>query len=885
MSVLLLACLPTLPADVNPYPPQVIVGETLREWSFAKDPDGWIALHDCTLSAAGGVLAIRSGGEDPYLLTGVSLPPRAEAGETGVVVRLRARAHTVGPGQFFWATENEPSMIEERSHRFELSHDDAWHDYTVFLPVTGRLTVLRFDPGTAPGVVEVATLELLAGQVHPLSIERLATSAEEVRVLARNGGRRPRSVTLVARTSGERAVESAAERLIEPNTTIDAPMPIEGSRPFEQVNVTLSSPELPPIERTVIVFRAAAAALATEWIDLCDGTLLVRVASDGSGARLEREGRLVGVLAPLVLREDGMARLAVRERSHDTLVFESRSGMESRPLEVRLQLSGDELAVEIRSDRPVEGPVVRVFGDLEQGLFAGIEHLGRGESSSSTLDIETEDHLRFAPDPLKVTMPLMAVRTGSDLGALTWRDMRLQPTFATPNFLDGTQDHRMSLRGREIQATILLRPMGLRPNATRPAAGEEGPSTLTLDPGGIEEAILWAVKRAGGLPPVPPPPRSRSEQMALCLAALQGPIAGEGGWGHCAEARFSRRWYADIASTLWRITGKVPALGGPLVPGGGHLRNDAIYLATGRAMEWLRRAETEARDLIAQQRPDGSFRYVGPFLRGHFEDTSSGLCATHVARLLEIAHLTGQEDALEAGLRALRFCERFRTPRGAQTWELSLHTPDILAAAYLVWAYVRAHELTGDAHHLARARQWALSGVPYVYLWSDRPIMLYATPPVLGATQYRAPLWIGRPVQWCGGVYARALALLAPHDATLDWRRLAEGILSAAMAIQYPVGELAGCLPDVFQLEDQQRGGPAINPSAVMGLQLALEGGIDSLATATSAKHRVTAPFPVTILDGQAVIEGIAGTRYQVIVDGQRIVDVDSHGRDELPLE
>ena len=41
--------------------------------------------------------------------------------------------------------------------------------------------------------------------------------------------------------------------------------------------------------------------------------------------------------------------------------------------------------------------------------------------------------------------------------------------------------------------------------------------------------------------------------------------------------------------------------------------------------------------------------------------------------------------------------------------------------------------------------------------------MLYATPPVFGATTGRAN-WIGLPVQWVGGVYAYSLTTLALYD-------------------------------------------------------------------------------------------------------------------------
>ena len=105
---------------------------------------------------------------------------------------------------------------------------------------------------------------------------------------------------------------------------------------------------------------------------------------------------------------------------------------------------------------------------------------------------------------------------------------------------------------------------------------------------------------------------------------------------------------------------------------------------------------------------------------------------------------------LAAAVKTLDYAKRFRTPRGAQVWEIPLHTPDMLASAYLVWAYVRGYELTGNEEYLREARKWALTGIPFVYLWSDYPVMLYATPPVYGATNWQAPFWIGLPVQWVG---------------------------------------------------------------------------------------------------------------------------------------
>jgi hypothetical protein len=137
-------------------------------------------------------------------------------------------------------------------------------------------------------------------------------------------------------------------------------------------------------------------------------------------------------------------------------------------------------------------------------------------------------------------------------------------------------------------------------------------------------------------------------------------------------------------------------------------------------------------------------------------------------------------------------------------------------------------------------------------------------------------------------VYAYALTLLAPHEKTLDWARLARGILVSGQAMQYPEGPLIGCLPDAFHLSFQQRLGPSINPCALASLEMALEGEVDSLCVAVSAGkggHRVLAPFPVRFEGAEAVIEGRAGTRYQVLIDGTRIVDIVSEGVDRVPVE
>jgi hypothetical protein len=822
------------PAIINPYPRQVLRTESLQRCVFHDGTGGWTPLHDCTLSAAEGALRIQSTGTDPYL---VSPPLHCEG---PCIVRLRVKCASAGDGQVFWTTTQSPNTDEARSQHFKLIHDNQWHNYSVPLSAAGTIAGLRLDPGEAPGLIEVAQMEVVREILHPLEIGCVHAEGHRIDLSIRN-----HSAETVA------FVAAGQKHAIARNTMQQISFKAPGTAPFAAIRVVVKPEGLPSIDRMVFIADLRAEA---DWVTRRSELLTLRVARDGSGARIEKGDRLLGLVAPLVWRNGVIPRLKLTEEGQ-ALRFSGEGVI------AEVVCKGEEISVRIQSDTPCEGPVVRAPGTLEQGVLAGVEYLGKGESSSSTLDIESEEHIRFAPDPLKVTMPLMALVTDRASVMMTWRDMSLQPVFAAPNFLDGAEGHRASLCGSRIDATIRV---------TRPAQ--------------VEDAVLWAVNKRG-LPPLPHPPRDWQAQMALCLRTLSGPPLKSGaGWGHCADPGYPRHYYADFASTVWRLSAQTPILPAVLPSGGSHIPNETIYFVSGRARQWLDMKAAHVRAVFAAQRPDGSFRYDGKYRRGHFEDTSSGYCAGFTVVLLEHARATGDKTALAAGLKALEFMKRFHTPRGAQTWECPLHTPDILASARLVQAYVRGFELTGNREYLDRAQAWAVTGLPFVYQWNCKPVMAYATTPVLGATNWRAPNWIGLPVQWCGYDYAYSLTMLMAHDKSFPWRQLAEGILIAAEQMQYPEGPNAGCVPDSFDLATQTRRPPNINPCAVVSLRLALAGRLDSLALAVGEGHRIVSPFPVTIRAGSAHIRGRKDVAFQILVDGERVVDVVSRGDDVVPL-
>ena len=270
---------------------------------------------------------------------------------------------------------------------------------------------------------------------------------------------------------------------------------------------------------------------------------------------------------------------------------------------------------------------------------------------------------------------------------------------------------------------------------------------------------------------------------------------------------------------------KVP-LAQRMTAGVSHVRYPLAPLAFGGVDEMVAAARAQGKAQLGRFQPDGSIPYIPSadrpdYGRTHFAKDANGLTAQVVCTVLDAAMVSGDAQLRTDALRVLRALDKFdnTVPRGAQTWECALHTPDILASAYLVKAYTMGYELTGDAALLERARYWAWTGVPFVYLTAPtaEPVGLYATTPVLGATNWVAPNWIGLPVQWCGLVYSDALYRLARSDRNRLWRQLADGITASGIAQSWPAGDdtLTGLLPDSFNLRGQARNPVAINPGTV----------------------------------------------------------------------
>lgn len=289
---------------------------------------------------------------------------------------------------------------------------------------------------------------------------------------------------------------------------------------------------------------------------------------------------------------------------------------------------------------------------------------------------------------------------------------------------------------------------------------------------------------------------------------------------YCSDESLSKR----LDDVQYQALSKIPS-GQPFTSSVGHVRLPLASFIFGRMYGFVQQRHREALSLLDNFDEDGVKKYKPgnkDYSRTHFAGHANGLAGSDMVRILEGAVLSGDMELIDESLKLLdKQTELYAdtVPRGAQTWEVPLHTPDILASAHMVKAYTLGYIISGREEYLEQARYWAWTGVPFVYLYPPTTgrVGSYSTIAVLGATNWQAPLWLGRPVQWCGLVYCSALHTLSEYDKEGPWEKIAKGITAVGLQMSWPVEdrERQGLLPDFFYLKEQISDGPAINPGTV----------------------------------------------------------------------
>ncbi len=491
------------------------------------------------------------------------------------------------------------------------------------------------------------------------------------------------------------------------------------------------------------------------------------------------------------------------------------------------------------------------FGEAKsQALLPGVEYLDN-EPSSNEKEIRGAAANRRMVDSYKVCYPMMALAAGGRWLAVTWQTngVPVAPVFDSPDRVFHSGGHLLGVWSPAVGDDRFESEFVVY-GGVRLEAGKTYGCAATVCGGQgdvVTEAVGHYVARAG-LPPLPRYAGGFGDAVRLLASGWLDSAAHQGNrWRHAVwgdhfppqpaedppafmlwlaantpDAELKKR----LTETAQAVIANLPA-GCSGINGVSHVKRPTGALLYGDLAGVVGQAGPQAARFAAQLAAGKSVYKPGKtdFAATLGSDHCNGFTALAAEEMLNSATLTGDEAAIGAALAVLdKMTANYagQVPRGAQPWEMPLHTPDIVASARLVHCYVMGYLLSGKAGYLEQARYWAWTGVTMIYLAPPTPgeVGLYATIGVIGATNWQAPNWIGQPVQWCGLVYRSALEDLARVDEAQrgTWQTLARGITLTGLKMCFPVGDQegrGGLLPDYYLLKPQMSDGPAINPGTL----------------------------------------------------------------------
>jgi hypothetical protein len=772
----------------------------------------WTAPHDAAVSATGDGLQFQITGPDPFVHGPARDYPIHQTGWLEVTLR----SDQVGNGQIFWYRDGarEPDSI-----RFSVPTTN-WTTVKVPIPELGSGFHLRFDPPGESGSCVV------------------------------------------------RSLVSSPRRLYSEPAWRTPPRLAATNQPLAEVHSgRLSWQQLGGWGENVLLWNGQVIAQGHPrppwgWVE--DGQL-----------------KWADPTAPAEKFEVDQAGSGITVKSHvstpsgRTLVLQQliAPGREDNTIDVQTTWTAEREIDILFAPLLLIHPREEVFGaEPHQALFAGVEYL-ENEPSSSERNLRGPQALRRVPEPTKITFPLMAVASDKVWMSLDWTvDDRVAALFDVPDRIwhSGGPVFGLIAPGsatsqRPDGALLPYEPVHLAvgDRLVAKATLSAGSGVLHVRPGSLLEAeslskdtgttVIPAVQgwaRRHALPRAEGPKERAAVTDFLDVAAhgwLDSRLRHGHQFSHAVGSNFGAQPAADAALWMDWLSTRVrePGLADRLrvastaaiaeVPVGawhaaqiGHIRQPLVPLVYGHVAENLVALKEEARQWVQRLGTNGVMEYSPSpghvdLSETHGSREANGLVSKPIQTILQAAFITGDRGLREDGLRLLRTLDRwkFGVPRGAQSWEVPLHAPDILASAQLADAYRLGAILSDNDHSLLhQAEYWAWTGVPFVRLQATGfdPVGYFATTPVLGATEYVAPNWIGLPVQWCGLVYARTLLDLAEVSGNKDWYPMARGIAWSGVRQSHTRDDpgLIGLLPDSFDLQAQVRNPVPINPATLL---------------------------------------------------------------------
>lgn len=895
---LIALCVRALAADL---PTEIADCKVFKIWDFSKDAGGWKPDHNTgAFTVKNGILSFANTGSDPWIIN--TDPGSSDTTKYGFI-GIKMRTSAEGQNQVYFGTDKSPGLAEGKMATCSIRADGRFHlceiDMSQLKTWDGKVNLLRLDLANGAGEsgarIEIDWIAIYQVPAR-ISIGRPYCGVDEngvfVTVPVTNVGGESIASPVIVRASG--VEETLAE--LAPKETHSVLLRPSGDPAEVQLDVSYQ-------DKTFACAQLMTGQPTTELVrDIIDSGSVLRLNSAGAAELYAVDGDrkiLMGVfrpLATLVARDkDGKLNyieLAPRTADVDSartpVVLETQHQMNGGTVKVSWAIDSGTIATSLTAGAPLdvlrfEGPRLLAgegsFGASKiHALFPGLEYLGKDEPSSAVKHIGPKLADRRAPHPYKITVPLMALESEDGVVGVEW-DPLLQwapgealpgAHFESPSRSEGARNTLMTLFAPSV-------PKYVDENAefAREPYGLDAGDSILLRMNYFARAgeditqVVPAYYARHGMPKAPPVAHGLEGTLDMCFAAYCGSLysAADNGWkshfGIGDKIVFRPNYAANVLAESLRK-------GDASIANRCKIDQDTqLAQFLGTTLDWFTdggRASADA--AISRQAEDGGFPYkmtdemarrIEEFREmsgssettlGDVGQTNSGLTVRELNTILATALLTGQKKYIDAGLKGLEKLNSFTVPRGAQTWEVHAHAPDIYASGLAIDANLMGYELTGDEKFLDRALYWARTGLPFIYAWvppidpvpnavlhfdeagegknpvfakpsefyrnTRRQINPGATIPVFG-TSFFIVNWFGTPVQWCGQAWANSvqrLMRLRPDDVL---QSAAQMVFASVTQQQCEEGFLAGTYPDAWNLISNVASTAFIAPDLIIG--------------------------------------------------------------------
>lgn len=479
------------------------------------------------------------------------------------------------------------------------------------------------------------------------------------------------------------------------------------------------------------------------------------------------------------------------------------------------------------------------------GILPGMEWVQGKEWSSGTHNQPHRFANHVAPDPRKVSFPLMALSFEGTAVGLSWKEQYLdrveetQPVFAAPNFIDRCDDSLLGLMLPSVTWGLPENSLAANPPISFPRDGFHLWGEIGTCPGDSLDMVVAWVKRHGLPDPGPArlPYAEAVERIARAFNSNLWLAPGEerperahfATWPQ-GESGFLRSWHLapvqPFMDVSWTehvdLCKRIPRVVDHYLT---H-HDNALSRELREKRDWCldqapRTERTQGRfgkkfdlfgffddaqlrafadGIAAHQTDAGDFpfdplgRHRSPHLQqanayrpfGQPGDTCLNFCATSSLLLLLAGDCLGEERYLAAARKGLDFVLPLNRPEGGDWWETPLHAPNFMSAGYAALAYYLGWQLLGDECYKARAVRFIRSLLPFVNLWAPPSSpRAYQPTPLFGSTAWHAMDWSTRTILWHVLMLFELFGTFgiewAQVDPEIDWDTFHKGVTHAGL--------------------------------------------------------------------------------------------------------